>query len=292
MKLVTFTDNAGQRTGVWTESGLADITRQDASIPTDMIGLLDGGDSMLDVVRAAVSGGAPIVPSGSYSLDAPVPLPGKVLGIGLNYADHIEESGREAPEHQIWFNKQRECIIGPDAAILVPTVSRYVDYEAEMCFIIGKKCRHVPRERAHEVIAGYATGNDVSVRDWQLRTPTMTLGKSFDTHGPLGPWLVTADEIADPHDLDIKCWVNGELRQNSNTKHLIFDCFDQVALLSQVCTLHPGDVIFSGTPGGVGAAQKPRVYLEEGDKVRIEVEGLGVLENSVAAETSEVVIDG
>ncbi|MEQ9586675.1 MAG: fumarylacetoacetate hydrolase family protein [Parvibaculaceae bacterium] len=288
---MTFSDAGGWRPGVWTDNGIVDIVRVDPAIPGDMISLLNGGDDALRAVRNAVTKSSIVYDPDTVRLQAPVPLPGKVLGIGLNYADHIEESGREAPEHQIWFNKQRECIVGPGAPILIPTVSDLVDYEVEMCFVIGKKCRHVPKSRAHEVIAGFCIGNDVSVRDWQLRTPTMTLGKSFDTHGPLGPWLVTPDELGDPHDLDIKCWVNGDLRQNSNTRHLIFDCYDQIELLTQVCTLQPGDVIFSGTPGGVGAARRPREFLQDGDLVRLEIDGLGVLENPVAKETAQVMID-
>lgn len=291
MKLVTFKDSSGSRIGILTQDGVVDLSLADPSLPSDMIGFLQGGNAAISAAKKAIDQSRNFLEPGSFLLEAPVPLPGKVLGIGLNYGDHIAESGRQAPEHQIWFNKQRECIIGPGAEILIPSVSTLVDYEVEMCFVIGKRCRHVPRSRAHEVIAGFCIGNDVSVRDWQVRTPTMTLGKSFDTHGPLGPWLVTPDEIEDPHDLSIKCWVNNELRQDSNTKHLIFDCYDQIALLTQVCTLQPGDVIFSGTPGGVGAARRPPTFLEEGDTVRLEIEGLGVLENPVSKEVAETMID-
>lgn len=173
---------------------------------------------------------------------APV-QPRKFLGIGLNYADHIAESGMEAPEFPIFFNKQPSCVVGPGADVHLPRVSSLLDYEGELAVVIGNRCRHVPEERAHEVIAGYTVANDLSVRDWQLRTPTMTLGKSFDTHGPLGPWIVTPDELGDPHALTIRTWVNDELRQDASTSRMIYDCFQQVAHLSQAFTLEPGDVI-------------------------------------------------
>ena len=168
-----------------------------------------------------------------WSCLRPCRIPGKVLAIGLNYGDHIAETGMEAPKHQVWFNKQHNCINGPYAPINLPSVSPMLDYEAELCLVIGKTCKHVPRERASEVIAGYFCGNDVSVRDWQMRAQTFQIGKSFDTHGPIGPYLVTPDEVGDPHDLGIRCLVNGEERQNSNTKHLIFDCFDAIEHLTQ-----------------------------------------------------------
>jgi len=212
--------------------------------------------------------------------------PRKYLGIGLNYADHIAESGMEAPEFPVFFNKQATCVVGPGADVHMPRVSSLLDYEGEVAIVIGERCRHVPADRAHEVIAGYTIANDVSVRDWQLRTPTMTLGKSFDTHGPLGPWVVTADELGDPHSLRIRTWVNDELRQDGNSSAMIYDCFEQVAHLSEAMTLEPGDVIATGTPAGVGAVRQPfpEGLLKIGDVVRIEVEGIGTLENAVVAE--------
>ena len=165
-----------------------------------------------------------------------------------------------------------------------------MDYDAELSLVIGKRCKHVPLERAHEVIAGYFCGNDVSVRDWQLRVPTFQIGKSFDTHGPMGPYLVTPDEVGDPHDLDIRCTVNGEERQKSNTKHHIFNCFDAIAHLSQSFTLDVGDVLFMGTPSGVGVAMKPPSFMKAGDLVRVEIEKLGYIENKVVPEQGDTVI--
>ncbi len=222
---------------------------------------------------------------------APV-QPRKFLGIGLNYADHIAESGMEAPEFPVFFNKQATCVVGPGDDVHMPRVSNLLDYEGELAIVIGRRCRHVSEEEAPEVIAGYTITNDVSVRDWQLRTPTMTMGKSFDTHGPLGPWIVTGDELGDPHSLSIKTWVNDELRQDGNTSEMIYDCFQQVAHLSQAFTLEPGDVIATGTPAGIGAVRQPfpEGLLKVGDAVRIEIEGIGTLENSVVDEPEGFVV--
>ncbi|MDX5365872.1 MAG: fumarylacetoacetate hydrolase family protein [Alphaproteobacteria bacterium] len=288
MKLATFEYKGGTRLGVVKDAGVVDLSAAAPSLPRDMAALISSDKAMEEARAAAAKGDT--LPLADVHLCAPVPFPGKVLAIGLNYRDHVEESGQPMPEHQVWFNKQHNCITGPYDDVALPAVSSLLDYEAEMCFVIGKRCKQVPKERAHEVIAGYFVGNDVSVRDWQLRTNTWQIGKSFDTHGPIGPWIVTPDEVGDPHALDIKCWVNGELRQNSNTKHLIFNCFDQIAHLSQAFTLDPGDVIFTGTSGGVGAAMKPMQFLKAGDVVRVEVEKLGYIENRVVPEKAETII--
>lgn len=213
---------------------------------------------------------------------APVPRPGKTLAIGLNYVDHVNEAiigeSRTVPEHQVWFTKLANAINGPFDPIMLPRLSAMTDYEAEMVAIIGQRCKHVPREQAHEVVFGYCVGNDVSVRDIQKRTSQWTLGKSFDTHAPFGPWITTADELGgDPHGLEMRCWVNGELRQHSNTRLMIHDVWDQIAQLSAVMTLEPGDVIFTGTCSGVGAAFNPPKFLRAGDTVRVEIENLGVI---------------
>jgi 2-keto-4-pentenoate hydratase/2-oxohepta-3-ene-1,7-dioic acid hydratase in catechol pathway len=228
---------------------------------------------------------------GDVRLLVPV-LPRKFLAIGLNYADHIAESGMEAPEFPIFFNKQVTCVVGPDDDVHMPQVSSLLDYEGELAIVIGKRCRHVPVGEAHEVIVGYTITNDVSVRDWQLRTPTMTMGKSFDTHGPLGPWVVTADELGDPHDLGIRTFVNGEQRQDGNTREMVFNCFQQVAHLSEAFTLEPGDVIATGTPAGVGAVRQPfpEGLLKVGDVVRIEIDGIGALENRIVEEPKGFVV--
>ncbi|MEO5898480.1 MAG: fumarylacetoacetate hydrolase family protein [Vicinamibacterales bacterium] len=223
-------------------------------------------------------------PLADVTLLAPISRPGKFLCVGLNYLDHIEETGAKRPVRPTIFNKQSTCVIGPGAAIHKPKASEQVDYEGELGMVIGRRCRHVPKERAADVIGGFLIVNDVSARDWQAHSPTWTMGKSFDTHGPIGPCVVTADEIGDPHRLDIRTWVNGELRQNSNTRQLLFNCYDLVEYLSTVFTLEPGDIIATGTPGGVGFKMAPPRYLAEGDTVRIEIQEIGELQNTVVAE--------
>jgi 2-keto-4-pentenoate hydratase/2-oxohepta-3-ene-1,7-dioic acid hydratase in catechol pathway len=260
----------------------------------DTVALLASGPDALDRVRAAASApGVPVVALADVRLLAPVPRPPKFLAIGLNYADHVAESATPKPEHQLWFNKQSTCVVGPGDAIHVPRASSVVDYEGELAFVIGRRCRHVPAARAAEVVAGYTIVDDVSVRDWQRRTPTMTMGKSFDTHGPMGPWLVTPDELpgGDPHGLRLRTWVSGDLRQDSTTDHLIFDCWQMIEHLSTAFTLEPGDVISTGTPGGVGIARTPPALLAAGDTVRIEIEGIGVLENPVIDEPDDTRTD-
>jgi 2-keto-4-pentenoate hydratase/2-oxohepta-3-ene-1,7-dioic acid hydratase in catechol pathway len=291
MKLVTFTESGRTRIGVVTGDRIVDLSQAAPDLPTDMIDLLRGGPAAMDRARAAADNGAGHFALADVHLEAPVPRPGKVLAIGLNYADHVAEMGRERPDHQIWFNKQAGAVNPPYDPVHLPKVSDKIDYEGEMAFVIGRRCRHVPRERAHEVIAGFAVLNDVSVRDWQMRSQTMMMGKGFDTHCPLGPYLVTADEVGNPHELDVRTWVNGEKRQDTNTRELIFDCYDQVAHLSTAFTLDPGDVISTGTGSGVGAGFKPPRFLKAGDRVRIEIEKLGVIEHEFVPERGDTVID-
>ncbi len=253
-----------------------------ADVPQEPAAALDAaGRERLE----ELSTGAPRLALAEVRLLAPA-APRKYLAIALNYRDHIEEMGMEAPEVPVFFNKQVTCVIGPGAAIHMPKVSTFLDYEAELAVVIGRRCRHVPAERAHEVIAGYTCANDVSVRDWQGRAQTMTIGKSFDTHGPLGPWLVTADELGDPGDLAIRCWVGDELRQDARTSEMVFDCFQQVSHLSEAFTLEPGDTIATGTPAGVGLGRKPvrDNLLHVGETVRVEIEGIGELANPVVEE--------
>jgi len=295
MRLATFTQAGRTRLGVVAGARVIDLSRAAPDLPRDMVAFLAAGKEAMETAREAseaAGAGQASLALDAVTLEAPVPKPGKVLAIGLNYADHISETGRAAPEHQMWFNKQRNAVNPPFAPIELPAVAPdQVDYEAELCMVIAKHARYVPRERAHEVIAGFCCGNDVSTRDWQWRVPTFTMGKSFPTHAPLGPWLVTPDEVGDPHALDIRCHVNGELRQASNTRHLIFDCYDQIAHLTQAFPLEPGDVIFTGTPSGVGAARKPQAFLRAGDTVRVEIERLGAIEATVGLETAHTVIE-
>lgn len=285
MKLVTFIHKQQQQIGAIVDDKIVVASGNMANAET-MLEFLKAGPAALTAMQALIDSNQHRLDLASVKLLAPIPRPGKFLGIGLNYADHIGETGLEKPEYPTFFTKQASCIIGYGEAIQCPKVSDKVDYEGELAFVIGKTCRHVSVENAHQVIAGYLICNDVTVRDWQFRTPTWTIGKSFDTHGPLGPWLVTADEISDPHNLSLKTWVDDELRQNANTGEMIFNCYEQIAYLSQAMTLEPGDVISTGTPSGVGVKMKPRGYLKPGQTVRIEIEGLGCLENPVIAETN------
>jgi len=288
MKLATFTHQGSTRIGVVAGDAVADVAVAAPEIPREMIAFLVAGKSALDRARAAAQN-APKIPLAQVKLEAPVLRPPEFLAIGLNYADHVAETGRDKPSFPMFFNKQSSCVNGPYDPIHLPRASAALDYEGELAFVIGRRCRHVPRDRAQEVIAGYTIVNDVSVRDWQRRAQTMTLGKSFDTHGPCGPWIVTADEIGDPHNLDLRTLVNGEVRQHSNTRHLFFNCFEQVETLSTVFTLEPGTIISTGTPAGVAAAMKPPKWLKAGDVVRIEIERIGYIENRVVDEPAETV---
>jgi 2-keto-4-pentenoate hydratase/2-oxohepta-3-ene-1,7-dioic acid hydratase in catechol pathway len=261
-----------------------------------MIALLEGGQDAISIARTALEAARAAGQSGasatgvivslnlpSVRLDAPIPRPGKALAIGLNYRDHAEESGQQLPKYPIVFSKVSTCITGPGMPVQRPKASAAIDWEAEVCFVIGKKGRHIAAANALEYVAGFMCGNDISVRDWQFHNPTWMIGKGFDTHGPTGPWLVTKDEV-DAANLDVKCFVNDELVQSSNTRHLIFDVGALIEYLSTAFTLEPGDIVFTGTPSGVGMARKPPVFLKAGDVTRVEITGLGVLENPVVDE--------
>jgi 2-keto-4-pentenoate hydratase/2-oxohepta-3-ene-1,7-dioic acid hydratase in catechol pathway len=282
MRLATFVDGNETAIGVVAGDELIDLRRAAPELPREMTALLAAGPDALARVRKA-AGGGPRLPLASVRLRAPVVRPPKVLAVGLNYASHARETGREPPAVPIIFNKQATAVTGPYDPIHAPPESAQLDYEGELAVIIGRRCRRVSRERAPEVIAGYTVANDVSVRDWQLRVPTMTMGKSWDTHCPLGPWLVTGDEI-DPHDLTLRTLVNGELRQSASTGDLIFDCFALVEHLTTAFTLEPGDVISTGTPAGVALAMSPPRWLRPGDVVRVEIDGIGAIENPIVVE--------
>lgn len=281
MKLVTFTEKNQTRVGAVVDDWVVDGANH---IPNSMIEFLDAGANALQAMQQLIDSGLQRIALSDVKLHAPIPRPPKYLAIALNYADHITETGKDKPDYPSFFTKQNTCVIGSGDAIQMPKVSNKLDYEGELAFVIGKRCRHVPVEQAHDVIAGYMIANDVSVRDWQARSPTMMIGKSFDTCGPLGPWLVTADEISDPHNLNLKTWVDNELRQSANTSQMIFNCYEMIAYLSQAMTLEVGDVITTGTPSGVGVKMTPRGYLKIGQTVRIEIEKIGVLTNTVIAE--------
>ncbi|MDB6103447.1 MAG: fumarylacetoacetate hydrolase family protein [Gammaproteobacteria bacterium] len=284
MKLAHFDVGGHSQIGLVEGTRIVSLTRALPRLPVTMVEIIAQWES----VRTAISGlhlaRAPGFLLTDVVLNPPITQPGKVMAIGLNYADHVAETGAQSPAHQLWFCKTGNTVHAPYAPIKLPRVSNAVDYEAELVFIIGTGGRYISREAAPRHVFGYCVGNDVTARDWQRRTPQWVLGKSFDTHGPFGPWITTADEIGDPHRLGIRARVNGELRQESNTRELIFSVFDQIAHLSEVMTLQPGDVVFSGTPGGVGAMMKPPVFLREGDRVQCEIDELGMIEAVCEAE--------
>lgn len=284
MKLVTFTQSDSTRIGILDDAGVVDLSIAVPDLPTDMLAFLEAGSAALETAKHAAGNTTARLALADVKLEAPILRPPKILAVGLNYKDHIAETGRDTPEFPMVFNKQSTAVTGPSGVIHLPRVSDKLDYEGELAIVIGRRCRHVPKNRAAEVIVGYTIANDVSVRDWQRRVPTFTMGKSFDTHCPLGPCIVTADEIGDPHSLELQTWVNGETRQHSNTRELLFDCFDLVEHLSTAFTLEPGDIISTGTPGGVGAAMKPPQFLKAGDVVKISIAKIGTLENHVIAE--------
>jgi len=287
MKLARFT-SAGQ-TGIGVVRGdhvvaLADLI---PDAPTTIKTVLAAGAGCLRRIEAAVAKAAPGLPLNSVRLEAPVPDAQKYLAIGMNYEDHAEEArkgGIAIPKTQVWFNKQVSCITGPFDPVHRPIASDALDYEAELGVVIGKRCRHVAAADAREVIGGYFVANDVSARDWQFASPTFTLGKSFDTHGPTGPWIVTSDEVPDPHALQMRLWVNGDLRQNQNTSKMIYNIYAQIEHLTKVMTLEPGDLLATGTCAGVGIARGKDGLLKVGDVVRVEIEGIGHIENPIIAE--------
>jgi 2-keto-4-pentenoate hydratase/2-oxohepta-3-ene-1,7-dioic acid hydratase in catechol pathway len=285
VKLATFTQNGSTRIGVVEGEQIVDLSGI-PGIPSDMVALLEGGPSGLVAVRKG-STAARRLPLSGVRLEAPVLRPRKFLGLGGSYRSHVREIAHlmAPPKHQTWFNKQVTCVNGPYDDVHLPRVSTTLDYEGELAIIIGARGRHVRgRDAARQMTAGFTVCNDFSVREWQARAFTATLGKSFDTHGPIGPWIVTLDELPNAHSLSLRTWVNGELRQDGNTSELLYRYTEMIEELTAVFTLEPGDILATGSPAGVGAARLPPVYLQSGDIVRVEIEGIGHIENRVVPE--------
>jgi 2-keto-4-pentenoate hydratase/2-oxohepta-3-ene-1,7-dioic acid hydratase in catechol pathway len=286
MKLARFTVNGVTQLGVVVNDQIIEVAKLDPAAPTSMRELLAAGVAG----RAGIAAALKQAPRGhalaDVRLEAPMPDAQKYLAIGMNYQDHADEAARAGvpvPKNQLWFNKQVSCITGPFDPIYKPRVSEKMDYEAEMGVVIGKRCRYVSLEDARSVVAGYFVANDVTARDWQFKSPTFTLGKSFDSHGPIGPWITTDDEIADPHALQMTLWVNGEQRQSASTGNMIYNIWQQIHELTQVMTLEPGDLIATGTPANVGIALGK--FLQPGDVVKVAIDQLGHIENRVEDET-------
>ncbi len=283
MRFVSFLSEAGHpKPGLWTAKGIIDLSG--VGFP-DLPAVLGGGKEAIARVET-FSLSAPYVDSESVRLLAPVPRPPKLICVGLNYLDHAKEAKMEIPQVPTIFSKFSSSVIGPGAEIVLPRNSAKPDYEAEFAFVIGKPGRHIPQDRAMEHVFGYTIVNDVSARDFQLATTQWLMGKTFDTFAPMGPWIVTADEIPDPHALDIRMTINGEVLQDSNTRELIFKIPQLVAFLSSAFTLEPGDVVSTGTPAGVGFGHKPPRWLKPGDECVIFIEGIGELRNPVVAEAA------
>jgi 2-keto-4-pentenoate hydratase/2-oxohepta-3-ene-1,7-dioic acid hydratase in catechol pathway len=282
MKLARFEIGGVVSTGIVKDGGIVDLAKSGASA-TDILAIIAGGQSLLDEFSALTAKTAPHYALADVRLLAPY-RPGKYLAIGMNYQKHVAEAlrlGVVTPEKQYWFNKQTTCIAGPYDRI-APGVTEKLDYEVELGVVIGNAAKGVKATEALSHIFGYVVANDVSVRDWQRHTPTFTMGKSFDTHGPIGPWIVTANEISDPQNLNLRCFVNGVMRQSSNTAHMIHNVAAQIEYLSTAFTLEPGDLLATGTPEGVGIALEPPTFLQPGDVIRCEIDGIGVIENTVA----------
>ena len=282
MKLLRYLADGVPHLGVAKGEAIVCLDALVGDYPT-MQAIAAGGAPALQRVREAAEAGASTLPLSSAQLLAPIERPGKYLAIGMNYKKHVEESERigvPAPKQQLWFNKQTTCLSGPHD-VINPGVTEKLDYEVELGVVIGAPAKAVSEADAHRHVFGYFVANDVSARDWQFHSPTFTLGKSFDTHGPIGPWIVTADEVPDPHALILRCLVNGEVRQESDTSQMIFDIWKQISYLSTAFTLETGDLIATGTPEGVGIGMQPPQFLQPGDVVRCEIEGIGAIENTV-----------
>lgn len=287
MKLLNYVVDGRRAVGVLLPRGIVNVSQATTPAPRELMDLVTAGPAVMARVRALVDQAQQVDDPARVQWLAPVLRPGKFLGVGGNFQSHIDEVahlGITAPKFPIWFNKQTTCVNGPFDPILRPIDSEQLDYEGELGLVIGQRCRRVSVADALSVVAGYVVCNDVSVRDWQMRASTATMGKSFDTHGPFGPCLVTADEVPDPGALRIRTWVNGELRQDGSTAEMIFNCAELVSDLSQRCTLEPGDVLSIGSPAGVGGLHKPPAWLRAGDRVRVEIDGIGAIDNPVIDE--------
>ncbi len=283
MRLLTCRTAAGVRLAARRGDELVDLNQADPQLPTSLRGLLALGTEGMDRARQALAQAPPLAPPLAWL--PPVPDPQKVICVGLNYADHAAESGLPIPDQPVIFNKFPSALAGHRDPIVLPNCSNQVDYEAELVVILGRQGRDIPEEEAMSYVAGYACGHDVSARDWQTGTPAgqWLLGKTFDTFAPVGPEMVTADEVPSPGQLPIRLRLNGKVMQESSTRQLIFPIAHLIRYVSRVCTLNVGDLLFTGTPPGVGVARQPQVFLQPGDEVEVEIETLGVLSNPVVA---------
>lgn len=286
MRLATIDTVHGPRAVALRDMDYVDLHATDSTLPTSIKALLRLGRAGLDQAAAAVDrSDAVTIPARGVQHLPPIPDPNKIICIGLNYKDHALEQGAAIPKEPVVFSKFATTLIGHGQAIELPPESQEVDFEAELVVVVGKRGRRLKESEALRHVAGFMVGHDVSARDWQKKKDgkQWLCGKSFDTFAPTGPWLVTADEVADAHSLGIRLWLNGTLMQDSNTRELIFSVPALLAYVSQVFTLEPGDLLFTGTPAGVGFARTPPIFLHPGDEVRVAIDQLGELRNPVVA---------
>ena len=299
MKLLRYLHDGDISLGVKSENEVIELSTSGSNIPHDTLKLISNWPLYEEIVIERIKSNPSTLPLTEVSLLPPIENPGKFLAIGMNYQKHRAESvdaGITPPRNQMWFSKQVSSICGPNGDIIKPESTMMLDYEVELAFVVGKKCYQVKAEDAKQHIFGYMVCNDVSMRDWQMHNMPdrieLMIGKSHDSHGPIGPWIVTSDEIPDPHNLKLECFVNGEIRQSSNTDDMIWNCYEQIEYLSSAMTLNPGDIIATGTPPGSGFSprgasgkadkgRKGNVFLQRGDVVRCEIESIGAIENIV-----------
>jgi len=286
MRLATLNTPQGPRPAVLVGDSYVDLLSTDNQLPPSVRAILADSGAMAAAKAASQRPNAVKVAVSAAKLHAPVPDPQKIICVGLNYRDHAIESKMAIPKEPVLFSKFPSALIGHGEAIVVPKVSTKVDYEAELVIVVGKRGRHISEAKAMDFVAGYSVGHDVSARDWQLEKDgkQWMVGKTFDTFAPIGPTLVTKDEVPDPHKLGIRLRLDGKTMQNSNTEQMIFSVAQIIAYLSIILTLEPGDLIFTGTPPGIGHALTPPVYLRGGETAEVEIDGLGLLRNPVVSE--------
>lgn len=310
MRLVSFLKDEQVRLGTELEGAVVDLNLAyrrmlesdgetsprllaDALLPSDVIEFLKAGDRALSEAQKALTFAKTCAPEDRQGFVlaedtvkrlSPVPKPGKIVCVGRNYLNHIAEMNRDIPTIPVLFAKLSNTICAHGDEVPFPRVSDQLDYEAELAVVIGRTGRYIEEADALDYVAGYTVFNDITVRDWQSQTPQWLQGKSFDKSAPAGPVLVTKDDIANPHDLGIRLWLNEELRQNDHTSRLIFKIPFLISFISKVMTLEPGDIIATGTPGGVGAAMNPKGFMKPGDVVRVEIDQIGILENRIVTD--------
>ncbi len=285
MRFTTYLDRGQARLGVVSGSDVIDLNRAQPQISADLRTALREGQDLAGAAAAAIASNAPRLPLASLQLAPLLPEPGKIVCLGLNYYDHAKEGGREKPVYPWFFMRTATSLLAPGAKALRPKVSERLDYEAELAVVIGQRVKHCTLDNALDAVFGYSVFNDISVRDYQKKTPQWSIGKNFDRTGPFGPVLVTADELPPgATDLRIQARLNGQVMQDANTRDMIWGVAETIMLLSECMTLEPGDVIVMGTPAGVGQARTPPVWMKHGDTIEIDIERIGVLRNTIEDE--------